>query len=532
MRSSSPESQIQARCSAEAAGTRYWLAHAIVVASALMVSLHTIGFDFVLYDDDYLLYRNPVVQSLENIPDFFNPWVDREGMGSEYLPLTTLSFALDYALYGDNSHGFHATNVLLYALCCWVLFLLLKRLFGDPWAAAAGAVLFAVHPLHTESFAWVSDRKSLLSGVVAFLSVLAYVNFRREGNNTRWYALSLISYLLAFLSKYTAVTLPGVFLAYDLLFVPREKRSLSKTSVLFLPFALTGLLLVALALWIGTQNEIVKDQEGALWISLFNDPVILLHYLKLLLVPIDLCAYYLWPTRSGWTPAAAAGCVVIVLLLLAAWFSRRKAPFLAFSILWFFILLLPVLNLVPKGIFLAERYLFLPLASLSLIVAWMWRRLRAEEAAYPVLRAAGLGLVLSAICVLGVLSFSRSLVWRDSVSLWSVTLEHPMANPTAYDQLGLAYLTLEKDPEKASRTFREGIAELTRRGTPLSPRAFNMRFHLVLSLLESHHIEEAQNEWKSLEQVGSQPTVLVSKQLVQDWRRALQRDYPQLFESP
>ncbi len=509
-----------------------------VLLAAVAVSAPTIGFDFVLYDDDYLVYRNPVLRDLRNFPLFFDPRADRTWMGSEYLPVTTLSFALDYAIYGRSPHGFHATNVALYTVCCWLLYLVLGRFTAHSWAAAAGAILFAVHPLHTENFAWVADRKSLLNGVFTLISLLAYMRFRMRGDDRRWYAAALLAYLLAFFSKYTAVSLPGALLAYDLLFHVEagpwnRKRLLStlrRAASSVLPFFVVGAGLSVLAVSIGERHEIVSPRRDALWSAAINDPIIVLHYLRLIFFPVDQCACYLWPLRASLTLPAVLGYAVIGCLLGAAWVLRRKAPLVSFAVLWFFVLLVPLLNLVPKVTGMAERYLFQPSIAVSFVMVWAWTAAHSRCAGRARLRHGALAGVVGLLIVLAVASVSRSSIWRDSFSLWARTLEHPMASPTAYDQLGLAHLTLGKDPEAAIEVFRAGIENVQQRGTGGSRLAMELRFHLTLAHLASGEPVRAREVWQDLEGLCAASRDPALANLLAGWRLDLERHYPAMFD--
>ena len=432
----------------------------------------------------------------------------------------------------------------LYALCCSLLYLVLRRFTERAWVAAAGAILFAVHPLHTENFAWVAGRKSLLNGAFTLGSVLAYMKFRTEDDDRRWYAAALLLYILAFFSKYTAVSLPGALLAYDLLFRREERHgrrrpwsrgrvvsTLKDQAAGVLPFLVVGAGLSVMAVKIGVRHEIVTPREDALWSSAVNDPIILLHYLRLLFFPVDQCAYYLWPLRESLTLPAVIGYLVAGSLLGAAWVARRSAPLLSLAVLWFFALLVPLLNFLPKVPEMAERYLFQPSIALSFALVGLCGITRARALERPGLRYGGIAGLAGVLVVLGLASVSRSFTWKDSYSLWGRTLEHPRASPTAYDQLGLAHLTLQKDPQAATRVFQAGIAEVHRRGRGDSTLALELRFHLILALLEAGEIERAREVWSELEQLGAASGDPGQSGFVAGWRRDLARHYPALFST-
>ena len=507
--------------------SRYW-PHLLVLLVALAVSVASVGFDFVVYDDDYLVYRNKTIQDLENLPEFFDPTADRTDMGPEYLPLATTSLALDHALFGLRPAGFHSTNVVLYALGCVLLLLVLLRLFENRHAALFGALVFAVHPIHTESFAWVSERKTLLNAVFVLLSLWGYIRFRNL-QSYRWYAFALATFVLAFMSKYTAASFPLALVAYDLSLGSRPGRSLASTFLPCLPFFAVSAAMTWIAMDVASRYQIVKPVEGHFMSQLANDPVIVLHYLRLLFLPVEQCAYYLWPLASGFSLSGAVGYLVILLLVAAFWGLRHRAPAIGFACAWFLILLLPVLNFVPKGLWVAERYLFLPSIALSLAAAWLvtWfgRRFGTPDRRRALVAA---GVVV--ISVLGSACVMRSFVWSDSVSLWEDTLSHPLGNPTAYDQLGVYYLTVARQPGKAERVFEAGLREMDIRKTPASGLALRMRFHRILCCLMVSDEERARNEWLELgELLARQRDPGVTTEYSR-WRDDLARLSPRVVE--
>ena len=496
----------------------------VVVALAFCVVSPSLGFSFVLYDDDYLVYRNKTIQDLSNLPRFFDPFLDdRSDMGSEYLPLVTASFALDHALYGLNPAGYHFTNALLYALGCGLLFLLLRGLGGRN-AALVGALVFALHPLHTESTAWIAERKTLLNGLFVVLSLLAYLRFRRQGS--RWaLACSLLSFWLAFLSKYTAASFPLALACFDLTLTRDPARKLRDRLLPLAPFFLVTALMTALALHVGGKHNIVKPAEGHLPRFLATDPSLFLLSLKLLVLPAEQCAFYLVPTRTTPNAGTALGVAAFLALAGGAWAARARAPRFAFAAGWLLILLLPVSNLVPKGLWFAERYLYLPSLACAFLASAAWRAAGTTPSRRRLRRC--LAAILLSTLALGFVN--RSRVWENSVTLWEQTIAHPRGNPAAYDQLGLYYLRDLRRPQKALQTFTRGLADMDARRTPQSPLALRLRYHRVLALLSSKQAAQAQREWAALTRLceGTRDPAIAAE--YGRWRAKLEGALPFLF---
>lgn len=438
----------------------------LVVLVALAVSAGTIGFDFVLYDDDYLVYANPAVQDLSNVPAFWRPDVDRSRMGSEYLPLVTTSFALDWWLWSGSPRGFHLTNVVLYALGCLAAWCYLRRLLRNDAAAAVGAALFAAHPTHAESFAWVAERKGLLAMLLAFTALTLHERARAAGAAT---------YALALLSKATTVTLPAVVLARERWRGADRRRAAGAAA----PWFVLAAFATGLTLWLASQARLLRPEALPLAGRVLLDAELFTRNVQLLLAPGDHCAFLTWPVPRAPSGRALVGLVLAATIAVAAWRVRRRDPALAFAGLWFFATLLPVMNLAPKGVPAADRYLLLPSFALAIVAGRLWQR--SAGLAPRGRRLVRLGLV-GVVVIFGVRCAARSLVWRDSFTLWRATLTHRDHDPGAWDQLGLAHLQLRRDPRAAASTFALGLRELQQRRAGDSSLALTLRQHRALAL--------------------------------------------------
>jgi Tfp pilus assembly protein PilF len=362
-----------------------------VLFLAVSAYLNSLGNGFA-YDDNGVIPLNPVVTSGSVLSAATNTyWPDpMEGAGL-YRPVTSLSFALEWRVFGDNPLGFHSLNVAVHALACLLLFILILEV-GSPVAGAlAGAGLFAIHPIHTEAVANVVGRSELYAAVFFLLACILYLRGRTWPSlmrGVRLVALGLL-YFLALGSKEIGVTLPGALVLLEWL-RPRLEgwhtevdRSpglpvrLAEEAPVFL--LLGAVLLAFLGARVLVLGEALGDVPAPVLVDLPPHLRVLTsislwpQYLRLLLVPFDLAADYspgvLFPALGldlgvGVGLLVGLGAVLVILRL------RGTVPLVALGILWFGLTILPVSHLLfSAGVLLAERTLYLPSAGLALAVA-------------------------------------------------------------------------------------------------------------------------------------------------------------------
>lgn len=414
-----------------------------------------------------------------------DPRAPRGPFGAEYLPLRDLSYALDARLFGERAPdggrrlgraaevGFRASNLAWYALACALCAAFCERVV-DPARrggraralALAAAALFALHPAHAESVAWVSGRKDVLSGALVFAALLAHLRARERGSAPA-YAASAALTAVACLAKSTAVAVPALVLALELaLPAPpgRPSAPLRRRLLRVLPTLGVALAASALAVWVGGRTGVGRA-HGSLELVLrlpevaLIDLPILRRYLVTAFAPLvlrinhhDLLVRALAPGPARWLDAALAAATLLPLALLAAR-TRRRLPRLA--ALWFLAALLPVLNLVPFSQWLADRFLFLPLLGPCLLLAAggvaLARRHRAAAAAL------GLGVGL----LFGARALERGLDFADSRRLWEAQLAVVPGDPLAQEHLADALSAeAERAPAAEAAALRERAATL------------------------------------------------------------------------
>ncbi len=349
-----------------------------------------------------------------------------------YRPLTLLSFAVDWAVWNGHPFGFHLANVLLHALVSALVVALLLRFFPW-WAALAGGLVFAIHPVHTEAVANVVGRGEIFMALFSLAACLVYVRaVRGEGLTARAVALIAMFYALACLSKETGVVLPALLLATDLKSPrgtgPRPGAEYARTRVPLLVVLVLVLVAVFALRW-AVLGSAVKSVPGPVFevdssftTRLFTMSRIWPRYLELLLLPFQLSADYdpaVTLPASHLTPLGLAGFAVVLGILATAIAVVRRAPELTMAVLWAAVTLLPVSNLViTSEIVLAERAFYLPSVAVSIVTALLLTRARPERR-----RLAALAVALW-IVGFSVVTVRRNPVWNSTFSVFRDLQRH------------------------------------------------------------------------------------------------------------
>ncbi len=389
----------------------------LVALAATLPYLQTLGFGTVGYDDPWLVTGNHLLSS-PTWAGLARIWLDlgtttRLLLGAEYLPVRDMSVMLDFALFGDRLWGFHLTNLLLHAALCGAAVLALARWTGDARLALAAGLLFALHPLHVESVAWLSERKGLLAGLFGLLAAVSFHGFRRAPGAGRL-LLTAALVALATLSKAVGVATVGMLAALLLLFPDAAARSRRAAWLALGGIALAALAALAPVYLVGARLvvETAHPTTGplsTLWLALR----ILGLYLEHLLLMGELGVRYDIPAGAPWGLAAggvaallAAGSAALFLLGL----TRRGAwrvPALGAALFWAYYL--PASQLIfPLQNLAADRYMLLPSLGFCLVVSSLLLRLRP--------RLAGVLVTVLALAG-GAITAAQAATWRDTRTL-------------------------------------------------------------------------------------------------------------------
>jgi len=406
-----------------------WIGGLLVVLLTIAAHARGLGGQFLQWDDYGHITQNPAIRSLSpaNLWSMFT-----EPAAKLYVPLTWLSFAIDYQVWGHDPFGYHLTNLLLHvANTLLVLLLALRLLQGRFKHAQAAAVLtaaiFGAHPLRVESVAWVTERKDLLFAFFYLLALLAYLRWVVRGNQ-RDYWVCLLLFVGSALAKSTAVTLPLVLVLLDA-FWKRRVAVWEK-----IPFFAVSLI-IGVATFVAQAGGNGETVVGTGVIPLWARPGLVgyctLFYVGKFFWPLHLSALYPTFEDFGWTPLYAVGYLLAFVILLAVAFAlRRRAPLVLPSWLFYLIALSPTIGLVPVGAHIvADRFTYLPLIGLALpLSVGIISLANNRRHAWPILPTATVTLLVA----LAILSAKRSAVWTNTETLFRNAL---IQDPNCYPAL-------------------------------------------------------------------------------------------------
>ncbi len=419
---------------------RAWLAGASLALLTVGVFLPLGRHGFIGLDDSAYLYENPWVR--QGLTGRTVVWAFTSlGINANWHPLTWLSHLLDVSLFGMDAGKMHLMSLGFHLAATLLLFLLLRGMTGALGPSAFTAALFAVHPLHVESVAWASERKDVLSACLLMLTLLAWLGYLRRPGAGRYLGVALL-YALGLMAKPMLVTMPLLLLLLDrwpLGRWPLPGRTTTRTSsFLFLEKSPLATLAAASAVITLLAQRVGGGLKG--WESypletrLLNVPFAAAGYLGRTIWPLNLGILYPHPGRDlamSWGLAALA---LLAGISIAAIRLGRRHPYLSAGWFWYLTALLPVVGLVQVGSQgSADRYTYLPLIGIFLMAAWgIPELLPAHLGRWRIPAAAG----SVALLVLALLARRQVGYWRDSVTLFTRTLEVTRGNPVIHNNLG------------------------------------------------------------------------------------------------
>ncbi len=391
---------------------------ALVAASVLLATLPAIRGAYVEFDDQLYLRDHAPAHGLntESIAFAFTSIKELY-----WHPLAWLSHALDVELFGSAPAGHHFTSILLHAISAGLLFRILNRLGTGARAAAAGALLWALHPLRVESFAWLAERKDVLCAAFFLAAILAYLHYLDRRTRPR-YAAWLCLGLMALMSKPTAVSLPAVLLLLD--FWPR-RRHIPKLRLVLekLPLLAAAAAVAALTM-IGQQRSGATTllREISFHVRVENAAVSCLRYFGKMLWPVSLNPFYPYHPNLPAASVLASAALLAALTALAIQ-QRKRRPWLLFGWLWFLVTLLPNSGLVQAGWqSIADRFTHLPM--IGIVIALVWT-VADWAAGHPARQRVAAWTAAAVLVALSGLTIRQIGYWRDSETLFrhSIALE-------------------------------------------------------------------------------------------------------------
>lgn len=445
------------------------------------------GHGFVSFDDPLYVTANPNVRgglSFEGLRNAFAKIV-----AGNWQPLTVLSHQLDVELFGLNPGAHHLINALFHAANTAVLFLVIYHATGTAGRSAAVAALFAAHPLHVESVAWISERKDVLSTLFWLMTMGAYLRYVQRPS-ARHYAVVVVLFTLGLLAKSMLVTLPFVLLlldAWPLRRVSLESAGAAAWGRAWRPRVVEKAPLFALALVFSLialysqrrSGAIAPAEQFPILVRVANAVVAYVVYLRGTIWPVGLAVYY--PHEGAaiidWRPVAAGGLLAAVTAIV--WRMRATAPYAVVGWLWYLGTLVPVVGLVQIGLQShADRYTYVPLIGVFLAAVWGAADLLLFFRANKSVAAVGFACVIAACAGLTRMQLAH---WKDTETLFRRALVAAGESYTAHMNLGLAL---------AERGEWVEATEHLRRAAALNPNAADAWFNLAgVSYLQGRYEE-------------------------------------------
>jgi protein O-mannosyl-transferase len=398
---------------------------------------------FTNWDDQHHIVDNSSIKvltwkSITELPASF--------LMSNYIPLTALTYMIEYRFFRLNPFVYHATNLFLHLLNCILVFWFVYLISSRTLVAFIASLFFGIHPLHVESVAWISERKDVLYALFFLASLICYTYYLKKAFSLKYFYLSIAFFLLSLLSKPMAVSLPLLLFVVDYV----SSRQFSRRALLEkLPFLILA----------GVFSMVTfYAQESAIthrMIFMFPDNIIyfcyrLVFYLEKILLPVGLSSFYPYPDRiNGGLPAIYlfAPAILLCALIGLIFFLRfvKYNRLIVFGILFFVVNMLPVLQIVPAGqAIVADRYVYLSYVGIFIILGYGLSVVLAYKKSTSAIKIILAIVLVCWLCTFSFVTQQRCLIWKDSITLWSNVLERYPGNAVAYNNRGSAHFEVER----------------------------------------------------------------------------------------
>jgi tetratricopeptide (TPR) repeat protein len=454
-----------------------------LIAITVLVYLPVRNFPFIGFDDPGYVTENPHIAGGISLGAI--RWAMTSGYVANWHPLTWISHMMDIQFFGMNGGAHHVTALVLHVANTLLLFFVFARMTGATGRSALLAALFAVHPMHVESVAWVAERKDVLSTFFWMLTMIAYVAYTRRPGWRR-YAIVAVLFALGLMAKQMLVTLPCVLLLLDVWPLRRAVVGGSSRTA-WARLAYEKLPLLGLSAAASVATFLAQRSSGAvqtlnaipLSIRVSNAVLSYWHYIGKLVWPTDLAPLYPYPKTLlvGWVVAAIVGLIVVSIAVARA---AKTQPYLPVGWLWFLGTLVPVIGIVQVGMqSMADRYTYVPSIGLFFAVIWGANDLL-NRAHAP--RAVGVGVSVATVVAAAILARQQVGFWRSGVALWEHTVAVTRDNYLALNNLGWD-LALAGRPAEAIPHYQEAIR--------LNPKIPAPRTNMALALVAMGKNDEA-----------------------------------------
>ncbi len=478
---------------------------ALLAIAIIVVYWQVINFDFINFDDHLYITENHII--IQGITLTGIRWAFTSMYAANWHPLTWISHMLDVQLFGMNPGMHHLTNVIFHTLNTLLLFFVLQKMTGALWRSAAVAALFALHPLHVESVAWISERKDVLSTFFWLLTMVGYYWYVQNSSFKRYYLVVFI-FILGLLSKPMLVTLPFALLLLDVWPLKRlggdvqiewigGNQSCNKVrfssrwpqlSLLIrekIPLIILAIISSGVTFYAQRNGGAVQPFEHLHFSTrLINSVISYTGYLGKMLLPINLAVLYPYPGSFHPIEVIISLLIILFITFMTLLFAKQL-PYLLVGWFWYLGTLIPVIGIVQVGQqSMADRYTYLPLVGIFIMIVWGL----ADLIAHWQYRQLATGVFTPLLLIfLMWTSWVQVSYWKNSETLFNHTLELTKNNYLAHNNLGIA-LFHRGDVQAAIRQYQDSLK--------INPHFENAHFNLGRALAEEKHFDEAVDQFQ------------------------------------
>jgi len=471
---------------------QYALVFLMICAACFLAYANSLNCPFI-WDDDALVVNNPLIRSWHNSgASFMNELYLGGNSGSNfYRPLQTVSYIFDYHFWQLNPFGYHLSNIILQAAVSCLVFLLVFNLSVSLPVAAATAVFFAASPLNTEAVTYISGRAEMLMGFFAILSLLLFARSQKAGigRPILFYTLSLISFMLALLSKEAAIVLPFIICGYIFYLLPEKLKEKYYFIKKVTPFFSVSLIYLGIRfLLLESSVFSAPALPRASWlIRLSSLPQIIFTYLKLLILPVDLHMSRQLFTGGRSFPSVLFGAICLGLILIACacilkYIAKNKAA--SFMFLWALVFFIPQSGIFPINAFIAEHFIYLSSISFFMLLAYTLHKVLRRR--LFILAVSG----FSAFYIL--LSAGRNFEWANPVVFYRNIVRYSPGSFQAHNNLGLQY-ELKGLNAQAIEEYKMALK--------INPELLEAHANLANLYFKSGLLSEAKKEYEFVENI-------------------------------
>lgn len=467
----------------------------VILGITFIVFARVLNAGFVNFDDDVMVYNNPLITSLswENISTYFS-----QPVAGIYQPLTMLSLSIDHAIAGMSPKYFHFINLILHLINVWLVFKVVIKLSNKEWVALVVAALFGVHTLHVESVAWVNARKDVLYMLFYFLGLLKFLKYvdTKDRLQLLW---TFLFFVMSCMAKPLAVSFALVLPLIHFYKGSGVKEWITaKNWLIYAPFLVVSLLFGMMILGDQQENVVGHESQFQGWGRqlVFAGDAFTTYLLKMI-VPLNLSVIYNYPAQVGETlpivsivKAAAA----LVFILVSFWLLKKNKA-IAFGMLFFLVNIIFVLQLEPMGVgYKADRFVYVASFGLCWILAMGVDQLFDKKVLSKSSFNIGIGVY---VALLSILTLIRTGDWKDGMSLWNATIKVNPDSYIAYNNRGDLYMEQNKWYEaisdfSSSLSIEENVKAYYNRGTSYA-NLLNWK-NAEMDLLKAYELDATNGE--------------------------------------